>query len=878
VGLLERDAALEQLHKLLEDAVNGRGRLVLIAGEAGIGKTRLVQHFGRAARERVEVLVGACDPLSTPTPLGPLLDIAPALGGELVQLLHDGAPVQRVFGALREQLSSAARPRVLVIEDVHWADQSTLDMLRFLARRVGDTHALLLATYRDDEVGAHHPLRVALGDIASSGVVRLSVAALSLNAVGILAAGRNVDVAALHRRTAGNPFFVKEILAAQTTHVPVNVRDALLARVARLSPAGRAVLEAAALSGPRVDVWLIERIAGGGEHAAADSLDACVEAGLLVTEQRHFVFRHELLREAVVELTPAHRQIALHRSILAALVEAGAHDDLLAGLAHHAEAASDAAAVLMYAPAAARRAAQLGAHREAAAQYARALRWADRLDPRERALLLEGRGVECWIADQAAEAIDARRAAVDIWRELGDHEREGDNLRSLSRVYWIAGQNAQAEVASQQALDVLEQCPPGLPLAWALWNAAQLRYHGADHQAALTMAARAVELGQAFGALDVVLHARLTHAESFGQLHDQPFGPALQAEIESVLRIALESGAVEIAGRALTMLAIKGAIADESDRAEQSMQRALAFVEEHDLQFYRHFLLGVDSVRRLQRGDWAEALRIAQTIVGGTDHSVVNRMQALRVIGQVHARRGEPVAWGWLDQALQLADTTGELQHIRLVRSARAEAAWLAGDFARAAAEARPAFELGLEKGDTRLLAEPTLWLCRAGALPRPYPRVTSLPIERELAGDWASAARKWAELGRPFERACALAESHDVAALRQALQIAEQLGALPLAALVVERLRFAGARPASPRPSRPEPTDDTGPVALAAFSPREREVIVLIAEGCTNREIAERLVISERTAEKHVQNVLSRLGVRSRTQVAAWAVRNGSG
>jgi DNA-binding CsgD family transcriptional regulator/tetratricopeptide (TPR) repeat protein len=877
VELLERAAALEQLHALLDDAVSGRGRLVLIAGEAGIGKTQLVQHFGRAARERAEVLFGACDPLSTPTPLGPLLDVAPALGGELGQLLHAGAPVQRVFGTLREQLSSAARPRVLVFEDVHWADQSTLDMLRFLARRVGDTHSLLLATYRDDEVGAHHPLRVAVGDIASSGVVRLSVAPLSPNAVAVLAAGHKVDVAALHRRTAGNPFFVKEILAAQTTDVPVNVSDALLARIARLSTAGRAVLEAAALSGPRVEVWLIERIPG--EHAAADSLDACVEAGLLVTEpQRHFVFRHELLREAVIELTPAHRQIALHRSILEALVEAGVRDDVLARLAHHAEGANDAAAVLTYAPAAARHAAQLGAHREAAAQYARALRWADRLDPRERALLLEGRGAECWIADQAAEAIDARRAAVDIWRGLGDFECEGDNLRSLSRVYWMAGQNAQAEVASQQALDVLEQCPPGLPLAWALWNAAQLRYHSADHQAAIAMAARAIELGQACGALEVVLHARLTHAESFGQLHDQSFGPALQTEIESVLRIALESGVVEIAGRALTMLAIKGAIADESGRAEQPMQRALAFVEEHDLQFYRHFLLGVDSVRRLQCGDWAEALRIAQAIVGGTDHSVVNRMQALRVIGLVHARRGEPVAWGWLDQALQLADTTGELQHIRLVRSARAEAAWLAGDLASAAAEARPAFDLGLEKGDARLLAEPMLWLCRAGALPRPYPQVKSPPIERELAGDWADAARMWAELGRPFERACALAESHDVAALRQALRIAEELGALPLAALVVERLRLAGARPASPRPTRPEPTQDASPSALAGFSRREREVVTLIAEGCTNREIAERLVISERTAEKHVQNVLTRLGVRSRTQVAAWAVRNGSG
>jgi len=150
VELLEREAALAQLHGLFDEVVGGQGRLAVVAGEAGIGKTVLVQQFCRSVQARADVLVGACDSLSTPTPLGPLLDIAPVLGGQLEALLRAAAPVQRVFGALLAELGSGARPRVLVVEDMHWADDATLDLLRFLARRLSATRTLLIATYRDD--------------------------------------------------------------------------------------------------------------------------------------------------------------------------------------------------------------------------------------------------------------------------------------------------------------------------------------------------------------------------------------------------------------------------------------------------------------------------------------------------------------------------------------------------------------------------------------------------------------------------------------------------------------------------------------------------------------------------------------------------------
>jgi predicted ATPase len=252
LDLLERDDALGALDAALADAGRGEGRAVLISGEAGIGKTALVARFARARRAAVRVLWGACDALFTPRPLGPLHDIAVQTQGALPALLAGTTDRTAIFAATLAELQ--ARPAVAVFEDVHWADEATLDLLRFLGRRIVRTSAVLVLTYRDDELGASHPLRTVLGDLTSSAAtVRIRLSPLNEDAVRVLAGERALDVAALHRQTGGNPFFVTEVLAGPGAGLPLTVRDAVLGRVARLSPPAQAVLEAAAVVGPRVE-------------------------------------------------------------------------------------------------------------------------------------------------------------------------------------------------------------------------------------------------------------------------------------------------------------------------------------------------------------------------------------------------------------------------------------------------------------------------------------------------------------------------------------------------------------------------------------------------------------------------------------------------
>src|SRR4029453_15160748 len=248
--LLERESALETLGGWFAEARAGGGRLVVVSGEAGVGKTALVSEFAVRHRPAARVLWGVCDPLTTPRPLGPLADVAPAVGGRLDQLLRDEAPRQVLFGALLDRLRDSRVATILVIEDVHWADEATLDLLRFLARRLGASPVLLVVTFRDDELGPQHPVRLLAGDLASSAPVRrVRLAPLSRQAVAVLAGPHGLDPGALYERTGGNPFFVTEVLAAGDEAIPATVADAVLARAARLSPPARQVLDAAAVVG-----------------------------------------------------------------------------------------------------------------------------------------------------------------------------------------------------------------------------------------------------------------------------------------------------------------------------------------------------------------------------------------------------------------------------------------------------------------------------------------------------------------------------------------------------------------------------------------------------------------------------------------------------
>jgi predicted ATPase len=547
--LLERSRELSALGEALAAVRStSRGRLVLIAGEAGVGKSALVRRFCDEQRGSARVLSGACDALFTPRPLGPLLDIAETMGGELERVLGSAARAHEVATALLHELQVQA-PTVVVLEDLHWADEATLDVLRLLGRRVEAVPALVLASYRDEGLNHTAPLLIVLGELATGqGIDRVELSSLSLAAVARLAEPHGVNAAELYRKTGGNPFFVTEVLAAGGEEIPRTIRDAVLARLARLSPAARALLEAVAVVPQRAELWLLEALAG----AAIDRLGECLRSGMLMHGGGGVAFRHELARLAVEQSLLANRAVALHRKAIAALAApaAGGAPDL-ARLAHHAEAAGDVEAVLRFAPAAGARAASLGAHREAAAQYARALRFAGGLPAEAHAELLERRSFECFVTYQFGEAIEAQRRALDRHRERGNVGKEGESLVSLSRLLWHTGRTAEAAAAARGAVALLERLPPGRELAMAYSAVSALCMNAEDAEETAAWGTRAIELAQRLDDTEILVHA----LNNLGTMEFLAGSPKGREKLERSLELARRAGLDEGVARALNNLA-----------------------------------------------------------------------------------------------------------------------------------------------------------------------------------------------------------------------------------------------------------------------------------------------------------------------------------
>ena len=855
--LLEREAQLAALASYAGEARKAQGRLVLVAGEAGVGKSALVEQVQRDLPEAAWFW-GACDGLFTPRPLGPLFDIAAKLGGELLELCRADAPRADLFAALLRQVSEPGGLRVLVVEDIHWADEATIDLLRFLGRRIRDATVLLIVTYRDDGLSATDPLRMALGDLATQrSVRRIGLAPLSANATALLAGGQGLDAAALYRLTGGNPFYVTEVVQSGMGEIPISARDAVLARVSRLNAGPREVLDAAALIGTQVEFALLTSVSEA-TPAAADELLA---SGLLAGDGAGLSFRHEMVRRAVAGAIPPLRSGRIHARILGVLRDRGGDDD--ARLAFHAEAAGDGPEVLRYAPAAARRAAALGSHREAAAQFERALRFSGGLDPAAAAGLYDGLAAELGLLDRWQDAADALEKALDGWREAADPRREGAALRRLSRTMWRLCRGQEATAAAEAAVSQLEPLGPSAELAWAYVNLGSRRMDDGQYEVAVGLARRAETIAESLGVPEVLSEALNTQSCALASL-----GPDWSGPLERALEIAVAEGLQEQAGRAFANLHVLYCSELRFAEAEPYFADGVAYCDENDIGTFGICLRGEHTRTLEMLGRWDESAALSRELLTRSGASPVNRINPLTSLGTILARRGEPGAQGHLDEAMRSADGTAIPSHILRVRLARAEACWLQGRDADARREAELADDAstdddGWERG---MIA---VWLRRTGSA-RPPRGELAEPYRQQVAGDWEQAASRWTQLGCRYEAALALLGSGQEAALRDALSIFTDLGAGAAAGITRHAMREHGVRSI---PAGPRAATRAHPLGLTR---REHEVLDLIVDGRTNAEIAGQLFISAKTVDHHVSAVLAKLGVPDRNAAARQAARLG--
>lgn len=847
--LLERADELAVLTESARQAMAGRGRVILVSGEAGIGKSRLVEAACGQLSVRWQVLIGHCDDLAIARVLGPFHDLVGSVGVELTRALREGADRDVILSALRAELSWSGRPTLLAIEDVQWADDATIDALQYLVRRMGDLPVVLVLTYRDGELAADHPVRRLIG--AASGVEgtrHLPLRPLSTAAVHELCRPSALDAQEVYDVTGGNPFYVSEVLAAgSTAGVPRTVADTVLSRIRHLDPVSREVIEQLAVVPAALDRRLADRLI-----TDTAALAVVEERGLLEVTASTVWFPHELTRRAIANSLPAVRRSKLNGEVLKALLER--HDADVQQIMFHAAEAGDSDVILRYGVAAA----QAADHREAAGHYRLMLEHAAALPADALAGLLESYANECCIVGDGQPGIEAIQRAIELRRELGDTAAVREGLLRLSRLHRSYGAFQLAKSSAVTAVAVLEALGPSRSLARGYANLTAVHLASLQPAEALRLAERAVAMARSMDD-DTVLPEALNALGSAGW--DLGDGDA-QSLLKEGLQVALAAGHTDAACHAFAILGRGLADRFRLGEAQSYIHAGLELAQSSGHLGWLAPLRAELAMIETGGGAWDKAASLAEGI---PPDQPVQQRAALTVLGRLAARRGSRDSIELLASAARSAGETGDIRGVASVAAAAAEAAWLRGDMAAVAGTAGTPFRQAVQQQASTVWPELGYWLTRAGG--QVVMQRSDNPYALLASGRWQEAADIWLAGGCRYEYAMALCESSEAKQLLVALEELNSLGARPLAGVARRRLRDLGV---SQIPRGRAITTRDNPAGLTS---RQLEVLQLLVDGLTDPEIAEQLVISVRTASNHVAAVLDKLGVHSRSDAARLGV-----
>lgn len=852
MALLEREAEMRTISEAWERAQEGgAGSFLLLAGESGIGKTWLTTSFVREQVADAQLLWGICDPLTTPRPLGPLHDVADRLPADVCSAIESAGHGFEVFREVYRALVETSY--VLVVDDLQWADEASLELLRFLLRRIDRTRSLVIATYRDDEIGPDHPLVPLRGDVARSPVATtLRLNPLTPGGVAAMLAETDLDAGEVHDVTGGNAFFVAEIASSSGGALPTTVRDAVVARTQHLTAEQRSVLMLLAVAPETISDRVLHEL--GVDLLALRAFAGC---GLVERGARGLRFRHELGRRAIEATIPPGGQAGLHRRLLEAMEAAGDGD--AAVLTHHAVAAGDDGRARTYAVRAGELASRSSSHQSAADFYRTALEHSWGQPAATRARLLEQLGIELYLTDELDGAIAACSEAIGLRTVAGDKESAGADACLLSLYRWYNGDREGAEEQAATAVGLLRDGPGVGGLALAYGTEAYLAYQLGD----LPSARRLLDLATTIGGdvTDPELQVRLGVVR--GAIALAAGDESARDELLRHAQVGLRHGLEEPTSQAYSNLAFLDVEQRRFAAAEQLMATSLRFAREHEQRLCLTWQTGARSRMHLLRGDWAAAEEDADRVLE-CPSAPLGRTWPMLTRGLVAVRTSGVDEGHVLDDAYDLALRIKDPLRLLPAASAVLERSWVTGVPEERVAEIGElaqryaADPVGVEWA----LGDLLVWMSRLG-LAVPAVEQLATPYRRLLDGDARTAAEEWHRLGARYDEALALLETLEPSRAFRAVGILDSLGADAVAARARRSLRRRGLTGVPPRRRR---STRANPGGLTA---RQLEVLSLIGEGASNADVAKRLFISEKTVDHHVSAILQKLGVRSRTEAA---------
>jgi DNA-binding CsgD family transcriptional regulator/tetratricopeptide (TPR) repeat protein len=848
--LLERERELDVLSGALAAALGGAGSGIAISGEPGAGKSVLVE-AACAQATGLRVLRGGCDPLVTPRPLGPFRDLLVDLGP-----LDGQVPLAEVCGSTYAVLR--AEPTVLVVEDLHWVDAASVEVLRFLVRRLDAMPCAVVVTYREDEIGEQHSARALLGDFAVlEHLETRRLSPLSVAGVAALLQHGHLDPAKVHAVTGGNAFFVTEVAKEPDLALPSTVRDAVLARTAGIAPADFEVLQLAASAPDRLDDRVLPAL--GVDLPTLRRLHA---TGLLLRNRGGLVFRHELARLAVESTIPVGGLAQLHTRLLDALERIEPRDPAV--LTHHAVAAADSARATRYALDAAEDAARTGAHTEAVAFLQTALSYLDGRRPRERAALLTQLAYEQYMTSRLGPAIESVTATFPLWHEAGDAAGLSAAHDSAALFEYYNARRRQAEDHAERAALLARDAE--LEYGTARVTRGYLAYQRGDYDLTVACNTDADRIAGELGDEAHGLRSSVVRAAADLALGVEGSRERLVDLVEDARARNLD----ELASTGYSNLSYLDVEQRRLRAAESVLEEGLELTVERDIPICNHWQTAVRSRLRFLEGRWSAALEDADDALARTGMPLATVWPHL-ISGLVGLRR-DASPGDHLEAAWRLAESLDEPMRRLPVLSAFAERMWLTGVPDERVIEMAPtALERAAASAATAWAAgDLAVWLRRLAIAPSLDLARVAEPFRLALSGCHAEAASWWRRVDAVFEEAMAYADSPDVEVRIRGVERLDLLGATAVADRLRRVLREEGVAQVPPRPrvsTRANP---------AGLTNRQLEVAKLVARGFTNAEIAERLFISSKTADTHVSAVLMKLGMHNRRAVVVQAAELG--
>lgn len=856
---LERDRILDDLVSLHREARSG-GRLAVVSGEAGVGKSTLLHHLANTVASGSDVGWGQCDDLFTPRQLAPFHDLASLLGPPFGQSLARGAPPTELFPIALAAVSALKPGSVLLFEDLHWADHATLDLLAYMTRRLRVLRVLIVVTYRSDDVDGDHPLTALLGQVPVALTRQFALQPLSCEAVRELTADTGQDGEVLHELTGGNPFFLSQLLAEADVDkvLPQSVRDAVLARVADLTPLERRLLDALSVSPEPVPEALLEGLTEGDTQALLTSLEK--RRLLRRTVDGAPRFRHELARLALLDALSPSEQRQHHQSLMAAYLEQGG-DTAPDRVLQHAAAIHDVPGVLEYAPLAARRAAAVGACKEAAAHLALALRFVEAAEATQAAQLYEEWAEQATLFEINEEVVTARYKAIELRRQLGQAEKVGENYRNLWRLYWYLGDAKRAEKAATESLAILEAIPPSLELTRAYALRSQMNLLKGRRADCIEWGRRALEIERTCP--DALTRTQISVTLATAMLFDGD--AAGEALMEEALHTALAHGFHEEAARAYTNFSEYAIVTGDWSRAESLVREGLAFDIRHGLDSWTTYLRGRHAQLHLGQGRLEEAETLARASLAEEGSTELMRLPARTVLASLRSLLDSDDALERLTEVLEQALATNEQQRLTPARLALIRHHYLRDELDAARQQLQALTDFGhavLRPWDAGALR---VWARRLQvSLPEDVGRRPTAAQLDELQGDFAAAAERLASQQRPIDAAlCCLAGVR--AGQRDLGALGEQLFGGANVQIGVHALRRALGLPKATAAKRP--CRGKRPRHPFGLTQKEVEILSLLSRGASNSDMAVQLSRSPRTIEHHVSSILGKLDATNRLE-----------